>query len=146
MVLVSLRLNSYEMKDYSRFIRFALFSASAGLIEIGVFTLLNEISNWSYWPCYLIALLCSIIWNFTLNRRFTFRSAANVPVAMLKVLCFYAVFTPATTLLGSYLADTLMWNAYLVTAINMILNFACEYIYQRYFVFRNSIDSKVKES
>jgi len=134
------------MKDYSRFIRFALFSASAGLIEIGVFTLLNEISNWSYWPCYLIALLCSIIWNFTLNRRFTFRSAANVPVAMLKVLCFYAVFTPATTLLGSYLADTLMWNAYLVTAINMILNFACEYIYQRYFVFRNSIDSKVKES
>lgn len=146
MVLVSLRLNSYEMKEYSRFIRFALFSASAGLIEIGVFTLLNEISSWSYWPCYLIALLCSIIWNFTLNRRFTFRSAANVPVAMLKVLCFYAVFTPATTLLGSYLADTLMWNAYLVTAINMILNFACEYIYQRYFVFRNSIDSKVKEA
>ena len=134
------------MKEYSRFIRFALFSASAGLIEIGVFTLLNEISSWSYWPCYLIALLCSIIWNFTLNRRFTFRSAANVPVAMLKVLCFYAVFTPATTLLGSYLADTLMWNAYLVTAINMILNFACEYIYQRYFVFRNSIDSKVKEA
>ena len=146
MVLVSLRLNSYEMKEYSRFIRFALFSASAGLIEIGVFTLLNEISSWSYWPCYLIALLCSIIWNFTLNRRFTFRSAANVPVAMLKVLCFYAVFTPTTTLLGSYLADTLMWNEYLVTAINMILNFACEYIYQRYFVFRNSLDSKVKEA
>ena len=146
MVLVSLRLNSYEMKEYSRFIRFALFSASSGLIEIGVFTLLNEISSWSYWPCYLIALLCSIIWNFTLNRRFTFRSAANVPVAMLKVLCFYAVFTPTTTLLGSYLADTLMWNEYLVTAINMILNFACEYIYQRYFVFRNSLDSKVKEA
>ena len=146
MVLVSLRLNSYEMKEYSRFIRFALFSASAGLIEIGVFTLLNEISSWSYWPCYLIALLCSLIWNFTLNRRLTFRPAANVPVAMLKVLCFYAVFTPATTLLGSYLADTLMWNEYLVTAINMILNFACEYIYQRYFVFRNSIDSKVKEA
>lgn len=64
-------------------------------------------------------------------------------LAMLKVLGFYAVFTPATTLLGSYLADTLMWNEYLVTGINMGLNFVCEYLYQRYFVFRNSIDSKL---
>ena len=78
------------MKEYVRFIKFAVFSASAGMIEIGVFTLLNEISGWSYWPCYLIALLCSILWNFTLNRKFTFRSAANVPVAMMKVVGFYA--------------------------------------------------------
>ena len=132
----------YLMKEYIRFIKFALFSASAGLIEIGAFAMLNEISGWSYWPCYLIALLSSILWNFTLNRKFTFRSAANVPVAMLKVLCFYAVFTPATTLLGSYLADTLMWNDYLVTGINMGLNFVCEYFYQRYIVFGDSLDSK----
>lgn len=132
------------MKEYLRFIRFALFSASAGLIEILVFTILNEISHWSYWPCYLIALLCSIIWNFTLNRRFTFRSATNVPVAMLKVVGFYTVFTPATTILGDYLADSLMWNEYLVTAINMGLNFVCEYFFQRYVVFKNSIDTNNK--
>ena len=130
------------MKEYWRFIRFALFSASAGLIEIGAFALLNEITGWSYWPCYLIALLCSILWNFTLNRKFTFRSAANVPVAMMKVLGFYAVFTPATTILGSYLADTLMWNEYLVTGINMGLNFVTEYLYQRYVVYRNSLDTQ----
>ena len=129
------------MKEYWRFIRFALFSVSAGLIEIGVFALLNELSGWTYWPCYLIALLCSILWNFTLNRKFTFRSAANVPVAMLKVLAFYAVFTPATTLLGDYLADTLMWNGYLVTGINIGLNFATEYLYQRFIVFGSSIDT-----
>ena len=129
------------MKEYLRFILFAFFSASAGLIEIGAFALLNELTTWSYWPCYLIALLCSILWNFTLNRKFTFRSAGNVPIAMLKVLGFYAVFTPATTLLGSYLADVLMWNEYLVTGINMALNFVCEYFYQRYVVFRDSIDS-----
>ena len=139
---VLIKLSAF-MKEYIRFIKFTLFSVSAGLIEIGVFALLNEITGWSYWPCYLIALLCSILWNFTLNRKFTFRSAANVPVAMLKVLGFYAVFTPATTLLGSYLADVLMWNEYLVTGINMGLNFACEYLYQRHFVFRNSIDSKL---
>jgi putative flippase GtrA len=129
------------MKEYWRFIRFALFSVSAGLIEIGVFALLNELSGWTYWPCYLIALLCSILWNFTLNRKFTFRSAANVPVAMLKVLAYYVVFTPASTALGNYLAEGLLWNEYLVTGINMVLNLVTEYLFQRYFVFGKTMDT-----
>lgn len=131
------------MNEFWRFIKFALFSASAGIIEIGAFALLNELTELTYWPCYLIALLLSILWNFTLNRKFTFRSVANVPVAMLKVLAFYAVFVPATTLLGSYLADTLHWNEYLVTGINMGLNFVTEYLYQKYVVYAGSIDSAV---
>lgn len=130
------------MKEYLRVILFVLFSASAAVIEMGSFAILNEFTGWSYWPCYLIALLCSIVWNFTLNRKFTFRSAANIPVAMLKTLGYYLVFTPTTTILGSYLADTLMWNEYLVTGINMGLNLVTEYLFQRYVVFRNSIDSK----
>lgn len=129
------------MKEFWRFIKFTLFSASAGLIEIGAFALLNELTGWTYWPCYLIALLMSITWNFTLNRKFTFRSAANVPVAMMKVLGYYAVFTPLTTILGDYLAETLMWNEYLVTGLNMALNFITEFLFQRFVVFRNSIDT-----
>ena len=129
------------MQEFWRFIKFALFSASAGLIEIGAFALLNELTGWSYWPCYLIALLLSILWNFTLNRKFTFRSAANVPVAMMKILGYYAVFVPATTMLGDYLADTLMWNEYLVTGINMALNFTTEFLFQRFIVFGGSIDT-----
>ena len=129
------------MKEFWRFIKFTLFSASAGLIEIGAFALLNELTGWTYWPCYLIALLMSITWNFTLNRKFTFRSAANVPVAMMKVLGYYAVFTPLTTILGDYLAETLMWNEYLVTGLNMVLNFSTEFLFQRFVVFRNSIDT-----
>lgn len=134
------------MKEFWRFVKFALFSASAGIIELGSFALLNELTGWSYWPCYLIALLLSILWNFTLNRKFTFRSVANVPVAMLKVLGFYAVFVPATTLLGDYLADTLMWNEYLVTGINMGLNFVTEFFFQRYVVYGKSVDSAVAEA
>lgn len=130
------------MKEFWRFVKFALFSASAGIIELGAFALLNELTGWSYWPCYLIALLLSILWNFTLNRKFTFRSVANVPVAMLKVLGFYAVFVPVTTLLGDFLADTLHWNEYLVTGINMGLNFITEYLFQRYIVYGNSIDTR----
>lgn len=129
------------MKEVLRFIKFALFSASAGLIEIGSFALLNEITEWSYWPCYLIALVLSIIWNFTLNRKFTFHAAANVPVAMLKVLVYYAVFTPLSTVLGNYLTETLMWNEYVVTVMNMLINFITEFFYQRFFVFGKTIDS-----
>lgn len=126
-----------------RIIKFAAFSLSAAVIQMGCFALLNELSGWSYWPCYLIALILSIVWNFTLNRKFTFKSAANIPVAMLKTLGFYAVFTPVTTILGNYLAETLLWNEYLVTAINMVLNLVCEYLFQRYVVFGKNVDSAV---
>lgn len=139
-------MKSEKTKEIIRFIKFLFFSISAGLIEMGSFALLNEfIFPNRYWPCYLIALVLSVLWNFTLNRNFTFKSASNVPIAMLKVAAYYAVFTPITTLLGSYLADTLMWNEYLVTVINMVLNFVTEFLYQRYFVFGSSIDTKVKK-
>ena len=128
-------------KELWRAVKFLLFSASAGIIEIVSFALLNELTGWSYWPCYLIALVLSVLWNFTLNRRFTFRSANNVPVAMLKVAAYYAVFTPLSTVLGSWLADGLGWNAYLVTAINMVLNFVTEYLYDTFVVFRGTIDT-----
>lgn len=128
-------------KEILRAVKFTLFSASAGLIEIGVFTLLNELTDWSYWPSYLIALVASVIWNFTLNRKFTFQSANNVPKAMLLVALFYCVFTPLSTLLGDYLAETLLWNEYIVTAINMVLNFVTEYLYDTFVVFRGSIDT-----
>lgn len=131
------------MSETWRFLKFVLFSASAGLIEIGSFALLNELTGWSYWPCYLIALTLSVLWNFTLNRKFTFRSAANVPRAMLLVLAYYCVFTPATTLLGNWLAEDLGWNEYLVTGINMLLNVTTEFLFQKYVVYRNQIDTAV---
>lgn len=134
------------MKEFWRFVKFALFSVSAGAIELGSFALLTELTPWSYWPCYLIALLLSILWNFTLNRKFTFRSVADVPTAMLKVLGYYIVFVPATTLLGDYLADTLGWNEYLVTGINMGLNFVTEFLFQRYVVYGDSIDSSCRRN
>lgn len=128
-------------REFRRIVKFVLFSASAGIIEMGVFALLNEWIRWSYWPCYLIALTVSVVWNFTLNRRFTFRSASNVPRAMALVLLFYCVFTPVTTLLGNYLAEALLWNEYLVTGINMLLNITTEYLYDRFVVFRKSLDT-----
>lgn len=127
-----------------RAIKFTLFSASAGIIEVVSFALLNELMDWPYWPSYLIALILSVLWNFTLNREFTFKSASNVKIAMLKVACYYAVFTPVTTIMGNYLVENLMWNEYLVTALNMVLNLITEFLYQRFFVYGRSVDTKEK--
>lgn len=132
---------SEKKKEFLRSVKFLLFSVSAGIIQIGSFTLLEELTPWPYWPCYLISLILSVIWNFTLNRRYTFKSANNVPKAMLLVFLFYLVFTPATTILGNYLAEVLGWNDYLVTGINMVLNFTLEFLYDRFVVFRDSIDT-----
>ena len=132
---------SGKSKEIIRVIKFVLFSISAGVIELVSFALLNELIKWPYWPCYLIALVLSVLWNFTLNRKFTFKSANNVPRAMALVALYYCVFTPVTTVLGNYLAETLLWNEYLVTAINMALNLSTEYLYERFVVFKNTIDT-----
>ncbi len=130
-----------KKEELIRTVKFVLFSISAGVIEFVSFTLLTTLTDWPYWPCYLIALVLSVIWNFTLNREFTFRSANNVPIAMLKVAAYYAVFTPLSTLLGNWLTETLGWNEFLVTILNMVLNFITEYLFDRFVVFRDSIDT-----
>lgn len=131
-----------KSQEWVRILKFVLFSASAGIIQFGSFALLNELTTWRYWPCYLISLILSILWNFTFNRRFTFKSNANFTRAMLLVMAFYAVFTPVTTILGDWLAEDIQWNEYIVQIINMLLNLTLEYIYQRFVVYRNRIDNR----
>lgn len=133
-----------DKKELIRKIKFTLFSISAGLIEIGLFTILEKFTNFSYWLCYLPALVASILWNFTLNREYTFKSAVNVPKAIFLVFLFYLVFTPVSTLLGNYLAENLGWNDFLVTGLNMLANFILEYLYDMYIVFKGNIDNKKK--
>ena len=134
-------LNRKKKKEALRALKFVLFSASAGVIEIAVFTLMERLTDFPYWPCYLLALICSVLWNFTFNRHFTFQSANNVPVAMAKVAAYYCVFTPVTTIGGNYLAETLGWNDYLVTGLNMALNLSTEFLYQRFVVYGKSLDT-----
>lgn len=128
-------------KELIRTIKFVIVSASAGIVEIGVYTLMDKLTDLRYWPCYLTALIASVIWCFTINRRYTFQSAKNVPRAMAMVFAFYLVFTPASTLLGDYLAETLHWNGYIVTGINMALNLTLEYLYDTFVVYRNEMDN-----
>ena len=157
-----------EKQSFGQFIKFALFSASAGIIQVLTFTLLSEVviklpaiqsameSNATfarimqneYGPMYLTALILSVVWNFTFNRKFTFKSAANVTVAMLKVFAFYLVFTPISTLLGNYFtakfADVSAIN-YIVLGLTMATNMITEFLYDKFVVFRGQENTAVSK-
>ena len=130
-----------KKKELLRVIKFTLFSISAAVVQIVSFTILNEfIFKSGYWIQYIISVILSVIWNFTLNRNFTFKSAANVPVAMFKSLLFYAVFIPVSAFGGEWLEPYV--NEYIILIVTMLLNFVGEYLYQRYYVFKDSIETK----
>ena len=129
-----------KKKLFWQSVKFTLFSVSAGIIQVLSFTLLSELCSLQYWPAYLISLVLSVVWNFTFNRRYTFRSAANVPAAMAKIFGFYLVFTPLSTWLGS-LAEAGGVNEYIVLAITMIANFVLEFLFCKFVVYRNAEDT-----
>ena len=134
---------SQEHKDVTsvwQVVKFTLFSISAGLIQVAAFTLMETVFHLPYWPSYLTALVLSVLWNFTFNRRYTFRSDASVGRSMLLVALFYAVFTPVSTWWGHVLT-TAGWNDFLVLAITMAVNFVTEFLYQRFVVYRTRIDN-----
>lgn len=130
-----------ENKSIFQMIKFTLFSISAGVIQVASFSLLNELLKLDYWASYLTALILSILWNFTLNRRYTFKSAANIPIAMAKVFGFYLVFTPLSTVLGN-MAENSGVNEYLVLAVTMLSNFVLEFLFCKFVVYRNQENTR----
>ncbi len=138
-----------DRKELIRAVKFTLFSVSAGIVQIGVTFLIAHFlipQDELYWIPYLIGLICSVVYNFTVNRKFTFHSAANVPVAMVKVFGFYCVFTPLSTLWVKYFTETLHWNEIIVQGGTMLINFVTEYLFTRFVVFRNQIDNDGTQS
>ena len=123
-----------QKKSLWQAVKFTLFSISAGIIQVGSFALM-ELFIRDYWIPYLISLVLSILWNFTLNRKYTFKSAANVPIAMAKVFGFYLVFTPLSTWLGA-LADEAGANDFLILAVTMVANFLLEFLFCKFVVYR----------
>lgn len=129
-------------KEILRSIKFILFSISAGVIQVVSFTLLETLLQLPHWLSYLCSLVLSVLWNFTFNRKFTFHSAGNVPVAMALVALFYLVFTPLSTWWTAVLTSPKVgWNEYVVLILTMLTNFVTEYLYQRLVVFRKTLDT-----
>lgn len=127
--------------EWKRTLKFFLFSMSAAVVELSSFALCDTVFKMAPWASQLISQILSVLWNFTFNRKFTFQSAGNVPVAMLKVALFYVVFTPVTTWGTRQLTEVYFWNEYLVKGLVMATNLVTEFLYQRYFVFRDTLDT-----
>ncbi len=136
-------MNYKKHENLQQMIKFLLFSMSAGTIQALTFTLLFELVGFIYWPAYLIALILSVVWNFTLNRKFTFKSAANIPVAMTKIAIYYAIFTPVSTWWGDALTK-IEWNEYLVLFLTMVTNLITEFLVTKYIVYKNQINTAVE--
>ena len=133
-------------KELTRVGKFLLFSVGAAALQIGSFTLLEEVLYFAHWLSYLLSLMLTIIWMFILNRKFTFHSDGNIPVAMLKTLAYYAVLTPLSTWWTVVLTGpNVGWNEYLVLAVTMVINCSSEYIFDRLVVFGDSLDTTVKQ-
>lgn len=130
-------------KNVWQAIKFALISLSAGIIQLGVDSLLLYGFGWTTWAAhYLPALVLSVVWNFTINRKFTFKPTNHVARDMMLVAAFYAVFTPASMWLGNGLEA---WGMSLnmpeafdtvVTVASMALNLVTEYLFMKFVVYR----------
>ncbi len=141
-----------KKQELWRALKFVLFSISAGVIQIVTDLIFNEVCGFRglglAWLSYLLSLILSVIWNFTFNRKFTFKSATNVPIAMLKVAAYYAVFTPLsvgwTYLFTKSLFPDNALVVYVVQVLTMLINMGTEFLVQRFWVFGKSLDTAVQ--
>ena len=139
-------MENVKKKEYLRAIKFLLFSISAGVIQFVSFALMDLIPDFDYVIKAYIALTLSVVWNFTFNRKYTFRSISNIKVAMFKTFCYYLVFAPLSIHLADiYLVKTLYWNELIVTGCTMLINLITEFLFQRFFIYNNSLDTAVKK-
>lgn len=132
-------------ENMAQITKFVLFSISAGIIQVIVFTIMLELLHIPYWGSYLTALIASVIYNFTVNRRFTFKSANNIPLAMIQLGAYYAIFTPLSTWWGDALVG-IGWHDYLVLGLTMITNLVTEFCVNRFIIYRNSMNTRVPHS
>lgn len=132
-----------KRESFLEFLKFAGFSLSAGVIQLVSFELLYNWINWhNWWPCYLISIILSVVWNFTFNRKFTFKSASNVPFAMCLVLIYYCAFIPLSVFGGGAL-EKIGWNGTLVTVLMMLINFLTEFVWDKFVVFNDKLTKKI---
>lgn len=132
-----------KKQEFFQFLKFLAFSLSAGVIQLLTFELLYNVINWkSWWATYLISIILSVVWNFTFNRKFTFKSATNVTVSMILALLFYVPFIPLSVFGGNAL-EQIGWNGTLVTLMMMVINFVGEFVWDKFVVFNEKVVSKI---
>lgn len=122
-----------------QWIKFIIFSLSAGGLQFISFAIMHDFFYWGYIPSYPIALIISYVYNVTLNREFTFKSATNLPVAIVKVTFYYIIFAPLSSWWGWKLENIL--NPYVILLGTMLVNFVTEFLFYNFFIFSGSVNT-----
>ena len=146
-----------KRKTLFQIIKYAICTASAGLIEFITFTILTKTpilssmanekvwffteNNLAWFVATAIALFLSIVWNFTINRKFTFKSAGNVPRAMSLAFLFYVPFFPFKLWFNSYMPEHLGVDSLLIEVITMLINGVLEFCWQKFVIYRKEQDT-----
>lgn len=135
-----------KKQQFLQLLKFTAFSLSAGIIQ---FLLQSTLFDWThvltYWQAYPIALTASVIWNFTFNRKFTFKASSNVPIAMVLVVIYNLLIVVPFAILGEYLVQ--LWgDAYgmLVTVLLLLFNFVTEFFWDKFVVFNDKLVTKIE--
>lgn len=149
-------------KEVWRGVKFLLFSISAGAIQAISSLLLKLVildrvidpeatltfiieQPTSTFIADTVGLALSILWNFTFNRKFTFRAANNVPIAMLLAFVFYVPFYPFQIWYVATIEEQLVnmgsWGFIIGLGTCMIINFVLEFLWQQFVVFRGKVDT-----
>lgn len=136
-----------KAKEFLRFVKFSLFSISAGIVQFGSYELLSLIfsDNSKYGLAYIISVSLSVLWNFTFNFKYTFKAATNIPKAMALAFLFYVFFIPPTAIGGDYLVNSCAWNDTLVLLITMVLNFVLEFLWNRFVIYGKKVDTRIEK-
>lgn len=147
-----------KKQQFLQFLIFTGFMISAGVIQ---FVTTGLLSTWTglmsedsgyYWIAYLVGLVLSVIWSFTFNRKFTFKAANNVPLAMCLVLLYYCAFTPLSTFGANAIVNAWKdaagagWDKnyeMVITASMMLINFGTEFIWDKLVVFNQKVTDKI---
>ncbi|MDE6442035.1 MAG: GtrA family protein [Clostridia bacterium] len=136
-----------KKQQFFQFLKFTLFSISAGIIQILSTTILHQWTGWLlnyYWLAYIIGLTLSVIWNFTFNRKFTFKAANNIPLAMALVILYNCIIVVPLALGGDALVA--LWGddwGILVTAISLLINFITEFFWDKFVVFNAKVTDRI---
>lgn len=141
-----------DRTDFLKALKFTLFSVSAGIIQIVSYTIFLELLRLDTWLSYLVSLILSVVWNFTFNRKYTFKATEHLTRAMILVAGYYLVFTPLSTWWTAVLtganpftgveATCAQWLKYVVEIGTMVVNFVTEFLFQTFVVYAKNGQSE----
>lgn len=141
------KVKSPKIKQFLQVLKFAAFSASAGVIQLLSFSILYDWTHLlPWWPAYLISLVLSVAWNFTFNRKFTFAAATNLPISMCLVALYYCAFTPISVFGGDAMTAAIGEELGIITTVTMMLiNFVTEFFWDKFVVFNDVVIGKLEK-